>query len=58
MTLEAAIDRLTRALATAPDDTIGELVAERASLRGELAALRANAAGVVSLDEARARRPR
>lgn len=39
--LEAAILRLTAALATASDDVIGELVAERRAMREELAALRA-----------------
>jgi hypothetical protein len=54
--LQAAIDRLTRALATADDEAIGALVAERAELRAELRALRE--AGVVSLDEERAKRER
>jgi integrase len=56
--LQAAIDRLTRALATAEDDAIGALVAERAELRGELRALREVGAGVVGLDEERTRRDR
>jgi hypothetical protein len=56
--LQAAIDRLTRALATAADETIGALVAERAELRAELRALLEVGAGVVSLDEERARRDR
>jgi hypothetical protein len=34
--LEAAIARLTRALATADDDTIADLVAERRAMRAEL----------------------
>jgi hypothetical protein len=42
----------------APDDLIGELVTERASLRRELAALRDAEAGVVDLDAERARRER
>ena len=57
-TLEAAIDRLTRALASAPDAAIGELVAERAALREELRALRDARAGVVRLDDERTRRGR
>jgi hypothetical protein len=47
--LTAAIDRVTRALATADDGTIRELVAERRELRAERDALRAGA-NVVSLD--------
>lgn len=47
MTLEAAIDRLTRALASAEDDAIGELVAERRAMREELRALREREAGNV-----------
>jgi ribosomal protein L29 len=54
--LQAAIDRLTRALATADDETIAELVAERRSLREELAELRQADAGVVRLDDERTRR--
>src|ERR1700733_10546221 len=38
--LERAIARLTSALATASDETIGDLVTERAALRAELRALR------------------
>jgi hypothetical protein len=37
--LQAAIDGITRALATAPDEAIPELVGERAQLRGEIQAL-------------------
>lgn len=55
-TLRGAIDRLTRALLTAADDVIAELVSERAALRAELRELRQAAAGVVLLDEERARR--
>jgi hypothetical protein len=54
--LVAAIDRLTRALATADDEAIPELVAERRALREELAELRQVDAGVVRLDDARAMR--
>jgi hypothetical protein len=54
--LHAAIDRLTRALATADDETIAELVAERRSLREELRELLQVDAGVVRLDGARVRR--
>jgi hypothetical protein len=57
--LQAAIDRLTRALLTADDATIAELVTERRALREELAELRANrapSADVVSLDEEHTRR--
>ena len=55
--LQAAIARLTRALATADDDTIGDLVTERAALRRELAELR-EGGDVVRLDEAKRRRGR
>jgi hypothetical protein len=55
-TLRGAIDRLTRALLTVSDDVIPELVSERAALRAELRELRQAAAGVVFLDEERARR--
>jgi hypothetical protein len=54
--LEAAITRLTRALATADDESIPELVAERASLRRELEQLRQVDAGVVRLEDERKRR--
>jgi hypothetical protein len=37
--LEAAIDRVTRALASAADEVIAELVAERRAMREELEAL-------------------
>jgi hypothetical protein len=56
--LQGAIDRLTAALASADDMLIGDLVAERAALRGELRALREAGAGVVHLDDERARRDR
>jgi hypothetical protein len=58
-TLQGAIDRLTRALLTAADDVIPGLVSERAALRAELRELRElhhAAAGVVLLDQERARR--
>jgi hypothetical protein len=55
-TLEAAIARLTRALATADDDVIAELVAERRAMREELRVLRETNADVVRLDAERARR--
>jgi hypothetical protein len=51
--LDAAIDRLTRATASADDDAIPSLVAERRDLREELAASRLAAAGVTSLAEER-----
>jgi hypothetical protein len=54
--LQAAIDRLTRALTTASDDIIPDLVTERRALREELRALRETSAGVVRLDDERARR--
>jgi hypothetical protein len=54
-TIEAAIGRLTRALATADEDAIPELVTERASLRRELAELR-QGGDVVHLEDERARR--
>ena len=54
--LGAAIDRLTRALATADDEDIAGLVTERRALREELALLREQGAGVVRLDDERARR--
>jgi hypothetical protein len=38
--LEAAIDRVTRALVSAADDLIPELVAERRAMREELHQLR------------------
>ena len=38
--MEAAIERVTRALATAADDLIPELVAERRAMREELEGLR------------------
>jgi len=57
-TLEAAIARLTRALATADDDTIADLVSERRAMREELRGLRETVADVVNLDAERARRER
>ena len=56
-TLEAAIARLTRALATADDETIPDLVMERAALRRELAELR-QGGDVVRVDDEPARRER
>jgi hypothetical protein len=55
--LQAAIARLTRALAAADDEELVELVAERASLRRELAELRQGGV-VVRLGDERARRGR
>ena len=55
-TIQAAIDRLTRALATAADDAIPGLVDERRALREELRELREGDAGVVRLDDERPRR--
>jgi hypothetical protein len=40
--LEAAIERVTRALANATDEVIPELVAERRAMREELEELRRN----------------
>jgi hypothetical protein len=57
-TLEAAIHRLTSALATATDETIAELVAERRALREELRVLREVSADIVRLDDQRATHPR
>jgi len=60
-TLEAAIARLTAALATADDDAIPALVEERRAMReelGELRGARARDEGVVSLEHERARRGR
>jgi hypothetical protein len=48
-TLRSAIGRLTRAFATATDETIAGIVAERANMRAELASLERIAAGVVDL---------
>ena len=53
--LEAAIARVTRALATDDDDSIPELVAERAALRTELRDLQERDAGVARLGDERAR---
>jgi hypothetical protein len=53
-----AIERLTRALATADDDVIPELVAERRALREELLALKEVSAGMLPLDKTKARRGR
>ena len=50
--MEAAIARVTRALGTADDETIGELVAERKAMRAELEALR-RPANVVPISDAR-----
>jgi len=47
---------LTFALTSASDDVIGELVTERRALREELRAMRETSAGVVNLDEERAKR--
>ena len=55
--LEAALDRLTRALAMADDDAIPALVEERRALREELREMREHGGGVVRLDQ-RARRKR
>jgi hypothetical protein len=47
--LEAAITRITRAMLSAPDEAILELVAERRAMRSELESLqRAEAGNVVS----------
>lgn len=54
--LEAAIDRLTRALASVVDDAIPELVAERAAMRAELRALAVEDSNVVPI--ASGKRPR
>jgi hypothetical protein len=51
--LQAAMDRLTRALATAADDEISAIVEERRSLREELHSMREGVAGVVRLEPAR-----
>jgi hypothetical protein len=56
--LRAGIARLTRALTTASDDAIVELVAERRAIREELRVLLEGDAGVVRLDDERARRER
>ena len=45
--LEAAIARITRRLATAPDEEIADLVSARADLRNELRQLREREAGNV-----------
>ena len=57
-TLQAAIDRVTAALATADDDAIAELVAERRAMREELRAMREETAGVTHLDERASRVPK
>ena len=54
--LMAAIDRLTRALATADDVSVPELVAERRAMREELAAMRERDADVVRLEDERAQK--
>jgi hypothetical protein len=51
--LEAAIDSVTRAIGTAPDEAIPALVAERRAMRDELRALQEAAAGVVTLHSRR-----
>jgi hypothetical protein len=56
--IQAAIDRLTRALGTADDATIPELVAERRALREDLAELLERGAGVVRLVDVAGARPR
>jgi hypothetical protein len=53
--LESAIARLTGALATAADATIGAIVAERKAMRDELAKLRESVTGVVNLASRRKR---
>jgi len=55
--IEAAIRRLTLALATADDDTIAELVAERRALRDEVRQLREAAGNVRHLDAHRKPKP-
>lgn len=50
--LEAAIARITRALGTADDETIAELVAERKAMRAELESMR-RPANVVPISDAR-----
>jgi len=57
-TLQAAVDRLTRAITTAADDAIPELVAERRALREELREQREAKAPVPSLAEGRMGRKR
>ena len=57
-TIRGAIDSITRALAMAADEAIPELVSERAAMRRELAELRQVDAGVVRLEDERARRGR
>ncbi len=54
-TIQAAIDRLTRALAKAADDAIPGLVDERRALREELREVREGDARVVRLDDERPR---
>jgi hypothetical protein len=56
--LEAAIARLTRALTTADDDALPELVAERRALREELEERRCGANGNVVAIDSRRRDPR
>lgn len=55
VTLEAAIHRLTRALVTADDATIGALVEERRAIRAELAELRRADGSAVRLPQERTR---
>jgi hypothetical protein len=54
--LEAAIARLTRALATAEDDALAAVVDERRALREELRELRERAAIVTDIEDRRMRR--
>jgi hypothetical protein len=57
-TIQAAIARLTIALTMAADEDILGIVAERRALREELHAFREGEAGVVRLDDTRARAQR
>jgi hypothetical protein len=52
-TLQAAIDKITRAMLVVEDVDIPALVLERAALRAELRALREASAGVVNLADRR-----
>jgi hypothetical protein len=54
--LQAAIDRVTIALATAPNEAVAELVAERRALRDELREMHRGEAGVVPLNDVRERK--
>jgi hypothetical protein len=51
--LKQAIERLTRAIGSAGDDEIADLVAERRAMRLELEGNRRAAAAVVDLNERR-----